>query len=134
MAVVSIHAVTGREVDVPVVFQAVKFTLDQGGFTNLLASGVVITGGTTQLEGMPELAEQILGLPVRRGAPTGVGGLLDVVRSPAYATGVGLVKYGAAKLRAMPQMAPLQVEQSQVVATGGANWGARIGAWFKEVF
>jgi cell division ATPase FtsA len=64
-----------------------------------------------------------------------VGGLLDVVRSPAYATGVGLVKYGAAKLRAMPQMAPLQVEQSQVVATAaGANWGARIGAWFKEVF
>lgn len=116
-------------------FQAVKFTLDQGGFTNLLASGVVITGGTTQLEGMPELAEQILGLPVRRGAPTGVGGLLDVVRSPAYATGVGLVKYGATKLRAMPQMAPLQVEQSQVVATGAsANWGARIGAWFKEVF
>lgn len=116
-------------------FQAVKYTLDQGGFTNLLASGVVITGGTTQLEGMPELAEQILGLPVRRGAPTGVGGLLDVVRSPAYATGVGLVKYGAAKLRAMPAAQPLQVEHSQVVATNGsANWGARIGAWFKEVF
>ncbi len=113
-------------------FQAVLFTLEQGGFMNLLASGVVITGGTTQLDGMPELAEQILGLPVRRAAPTGVGGLLDVVRSPAYATGVGLVKYGAAKLRTAPPA--LVVEQSQVVATGGPNWGARIGAWFKEVF
>ena len=46
-------------------------------------AGVVITGGTTLLDGMPELAEQVLGLPVRRGMPTGVGGLIDVVRSPA---------------------------------------------------
>lgn len=113
-------------------FQAVAYTLEQGGFTNVLASGVVITGGTTQLDGMPELAEQILGLPVRRGVPTGVGGLLDVVRSPAYATGVGLVKYGAGKLRAAPQQ--VVVEQSQVIAAPTANWGQRIGAWFKEVF
>ncbi len=47
---------------------------------------MVITGGTTLLDGMPELAEQVLGLPVRRGAPIGVGGLIDVVRSPAYST------------------------------------------------
>ena len=47
------------------------------------------------LDGMPELAEQVLGLPVRRGAPRGVGGLVDVVKSPMYATGVGLVLYGA---------------------------------------
>lgn len=114
-------------------FQAVLYTLEQGGFLNLLASGVVITGGTTQLEGMPELAEQILGLPVRRATPTGVGGLLDVVRSPAYATGVGLVKYGASKLRTAPPA--LVVETSQVVATAAQpNWSSRIGAWFKEVF
>jgi cell division protein FtsA len=113
-------------------FQAVAYTLEQGGFTNVLASGVVITGGTTQLDGMPELAEQILGLPVRRGVPTGVGGLLDVVRSPAYATGVGLVKYGAGKLRAVPQQ--VVVGEAQLIAAPTANWGQRIGAWFKDVF
>jgi len=47
------------------------------------------------LPGMNELAEEIMGVPVRRGTPRGIGGLVDVVRSPIYATGVGLVVYGA---------------------------------------
>ncbi|MFI5290341.1 MAG: cell division protein FtsA, partial [Polyangia bacterium] len=59
-----------------------------------LASGAVITGGSTILEGTPELAELVLGMPVRRGLPKGVGGLVDVVKTPSYATGVGLVPYG----------------------------------------
>jgi cell division protein FtsA len=46
------------------------------------------------LDHMPELAEEVLGMPVRRGVPHGVGGLVDVVRHPRYATGVGLVRYG----------------------------------------
>ena len=65
------------------------------GFEDLIASGVVITGGTTILEGMPELAEQVFNLPVRRGLPQKIGGLVDVVNSPVYATGVGLVVYGS---------------------------------------
>ena len=68
--------------------------IQRTGYEDLLASGVVITGGATLLRGMPELAEDILGLPVRLGIPTGVGGLVDVVKSPVYATGVGLVLYG----------------------------------------
>ena len=55
----------------------------------------MITGGTTILEGMPEVAEEILALPVRRGIPRGIGGLVDVVRSPKFATSVGLVLHGA---------------------------------------
>jgi len=62
---------------------------------NMLGSGAVITGGATQLAGMAELGEEILGLPVRRGVPKGVGGLAEVVKSPAFSTGVGLVQYGA---------------------------------------
>jgi cell division protein FtsA len=62
---------------------------------DLLASGAVITGGATQLPGMVELGEEILGLPVRLGVPKGVGGLAEVVKTPSYATGVGLVQYGA---------------------------------------
>jgi cell division protein FtsA len=65
------------------------------GFANLLASGIVLTGGSVILEGVPELAEQIFNLPVRRGTPIGIGGLVDLVASPMYATGVGLVLYGS---------------------------------------
>jgi cell division protein FtsA len=65
------------------------------GYADLLASGIVLTGGSALLEGVPELAEQIFNLPVRRGAPVGIGGLTDLVASPMYATGVGLVLYGS---------------------------------------
>ncbi len=65
------------------------------GYKNLLASGVILTGGSAILEGVPELAEQIFNLPVRRGTPIGIGGLVDLVNSPLYATGVGLVLYGS---------------------------------------
>jgi cell division protein FtsA len=64
------------------------------GYGRLIASGVVLTGGSAIMEGMPELAEQIFNLPVRRGTPIGIGGLVDLVNSPMYATGVGLVLYG----------------------------------------
>jgi cell division protein FtsA len=75
-------------------FSLVHQEIQRTGYEDLLASGVVITGGATLLEGMPELAEDILGLPVRLGMPEDLGGLMDVVRSPVYSTGVGLVLYG----------------------------------------
>ncbi|MBS1125725.1 MAG: cell division protein FtsA, partial [Nitrospirae bacterium] len=62
---------------------------------DLIASGVVLTGGTALMEGIQDAAEKYLGMPVRRGAPKNIGGLMDVVNSPIYATGVGLVLYGA---------------------------------------
>jgi cell division protein FtsA len=65
------------------------------GYGNLIASGVVLTGGSVIMEGVPELAEQIFNVPVRRGNPIGIGGLVDLVNSPIYATGVGLVLYGS---------------------------------------
>src|SRR5262244_3252630 len=77
------------------IFQLVQREIQRCGYEDLLATGVVVTGGSTLLAGMPELAEEVLGLPVRRGMPRGIGGLVDVVKSPMYATGVGLVVYGA---------------------------------------
>jgi len=65
------------------------------GYGNLIASGIVLTGGSSIMEGVPELAEQIFNVPVRRGTPIGIGGLVDLVNSPLYATGVGLVLYGS---------------------------------------
>ncbi|WP_298438671.1 cell division protein FtsA [Geobacter sp.] len=77
------------------IFTLVNRELVKSGFEDLIASGVVITGGSTILDGMPELAEQVFNLPVRRGLPQHIGGIVDVVNSPVYATGVGLVVYGS---------------------------------------
>jgi len=77
------------------IFSLVNREIIKSGYEDAIASGVVITGGSTILEGMPELAEQVFNLPVRRGLPTKIGGLVDVVNTPVYATGVGLVVYGS---------------------------------------
>jgi len=77
------------------IFGLVDREIHRAGLNGQVAAGVVVTGGSSILEGVPELAEQIFDLPVRRGLPTGVGGLTDVVASPIFATGVGLVLYGA---------------------------------------
>src|SRR5574341_431376 len=76
------------------IFQLVRREIAKSGYQSSLASGVVMTGGSTLLPGMIEMAEGIFGMPVRLGVPTQVGGLIDVVSSPIYATGVGLVLYG----------------------------------------
>jgi cell division protein FtsA len=65
------------------------------GYEDKLAAGIVLTGGTAILEGTTELAEQTFNMVVRKGYPIGIGGLTDVVKSPRYATGVGLVIYGS---------------------------------------
>jgi len=67
----------------------------RSGCEDYLTAGVVLTGGTAIMDGTTELAEQIFNMPVRRGYPTGIEGLTDVVNSPMYATGVGLVIYGS---------------------------------------
>ncbi len=67
----------------------------KSGYDDFLAAGIVLTGGTAILEGITELAEQIFNMPVRRGYPIGIGGLTDIVNSPMYATGVGLIIYGS---------------------------------------
>lgn len=75
-------------------FALVQKEINRSGFEDLLASGVVLTGGATLLDGMSELAEDNLRLPVRNGVPQGVGGLVDIVKSPVYSTGIGLILYG----------------------------------------
>jgi cell division protein FtsA len=67
----------------------------RSGWDDRLAAGIVLTGGTALLEGITELAERVFNAPVRRGCPQGVVGLSDIVNSPLYATGVGLVVYGS---------------------------------------
>jgi cell division protein FtsA len=75
------------------IFHLVWDEIRRAGYEKSLNSGIVLTGGGAILEGMPEIAEQIFDLPIRRGAPTEVGGLADHVNSPTFATPVGLVLY-----------------------------------------
>lgn len=83
------------EARVEEIFQLIREEIRNTAYEDLLASGVVLTGGTSQLPGIADIAEDVLGLPIRWGVPKKIGGLVDVVRSPCYSTGVGLVQYGA---------------------------------------
>ena len=76
------------------IFSLSQREIKRTDYADLLAAGVVLTGGTASMQGMAELAEQIFNLPVRIGYPQGVGGLVDSVKDPIHATGVGLVLYG----------------------------------------
>lgn len=71
--------------------------IKRSGFFDILAAGVVITGGTARLRGIDTLAEDIFHLPVKIGIPKQIGGLTDIVQDPIYATGVGLILYGFEK-------------------------------------
>ncbi|MDH3451651.1 MAG: cell division protein FtsA, partial [Gammaproteobacteria bacterium] len=72
----------------------VQAELRRSGFEELIAAGVVLTGGSAKMEGVVELAEEVFHMPVRLGMPQHVSGLADVVRNPIYATGVGLLLVG----------------------------------------
>ncbi len=72
----------------------VQAELRRSGFEDLVAGGVVMTGGSSKMEGLIELAEEVFHMPVRLGVPQYVTGLVDVVRNPIYATGVGLLLFG----------------------------------------
>jgi len=72
----------------------VQAELRRSGFEDLAAAGIVLTGGSSRMEGLVDLAEEVFHMPVRLGTPQYVAGLVDVVRNPIYATGVGLLLFG----------------------------------------
>ncbi|MGH1484779.1 MAG: cell division protein FtsA [Cellvibrionaceae bacterium] len=75
-------------------FTLVQAELRRSGYEDLVAAGIVLTGGTSKMEGVIELAEEIFHMPVRLGSPQNIKGLADIVANPIYATGVGLLQYG----------------------------------------
>ena len=79
------------------IFSLLKREIYRAEMEHYVTSGVVVTGGTSLLDGVTDIAESVLGLPARLGKPQGITGLTDVVNNPMYATGVGLVMYGARK-------------------------------------
>ena len=77
------------------IFSILYADLERSGYSNLINAGVILTGGSSELEGITEMAEQIFDVPARVGYPGNILGLVDVVNKPMYATAVGLVLYGA---------------------------------------
>lgn len=107
-------------------FCLVRDELRRSGFEEMIAAGIVLTGGSAKMEGAVELAEEVFHMPVRLGVPQWVVGLSDVVRNPIHATGVGLLIYGKANLDR-----PAASSESGVGLRG--VW-TRMKAWFQGNF
>ncbi|MEX2335115.1 MAG: cell division protein FtsA, partial [Pseudohongiella sp.] len=110
-------------------FTLVKAELQRSGYENLLAAGIVLTGGTSKMEGVIELAEEIFHMPVRIGMPQSVKGLADIVRNPIYSTGVGLLLYGMRQLQQQERSHhPVTVKEPKISIV------ERVKNWLKENF
>tara|TARA_R110002072_G_scaffold90500_3_gene202388 strand:+ start:16478 stop:17713 length:1236 start_codon:yes stop_codon:yes gene_type:complete len=107
-------------------FTLIQSELRRSGFEDVIAAGIVLTGGTSKMEGVVELAEEIFHMPVRLASPQGVSGLADVVNNPMYATGVGLLMYGLKQRTtdSLPMMRP----------GGGDSVIQKIKTWFTGNF
>ena len=81
------------------IFEMIRNKIEQEGLENKINAGVVLTGGTSQLDGLLEVADEIFSTPVRVGRPTGLGGLSDKVNTPDFSTSLGLIKYGLLDMR-----------------------------------
>lgn len=103
--------------------------LIKSGFKNMIAAGVVLTGGTVMIDGMQELAEQIFDLPVRVGKPgEGIGGLTEEVTSPMYATAVGLLLHGAEE-EGLHKVRPFKIRDD----SGFDRILSRMKKWFTDI-
>ena len=107
-------------------FSLIRDELRRSGFEELIAAGVVLTGGSAKMEGAVELAEEVFHMPVRLGVPQFVDGLKDVVRNPIHATGVGLLLFG--------RQALAKGSESGVGRTGMRDMFERMRAWFQGNF
>jgi cell division protein FtsA len=107
-------------------YSLVQSELRRSGFEDLLSSGIVITGGSSAMQGMVELGEEIFHMPVRLGLPRYVGGLADVVKTPRFSTGVGLLLYG---MEQRQRHEAIRVHSSPVNDVLG-----RMKAWFQNNF
>ncbi len=101
----------------------VQAELRRSGFEDLIAAGIVVTGGSSKMEGLVDLAEEIFHMPVRLGVPHIVTGLVDVVRNSIYSTGVGLLQFGYRNTS----------ELSADVVNDGSLW-ERMKSWFQGNF
>jgi cell division protein FtsA len=106
----------------------------RSGLVNQIGSGLVFTGGTCQLEGLIEMAEFIADVPVRRGSPESIGGLTDVVRSPEFATAVGLLIYALDNMTPQEKARLTGVVTDTKISEVMSEWAQRMSERMKEIF
>jgi cell division protein FtsA len=106
-------------------YSLIQQALRDSGYEELLSSGIVLTGGSAVMQGMAELGEEIFHMPVRLGIPRYTGALADVIRSPRYATAVGLLLEGV-----------VQTQRGLIARQGGSirQIGRRMREWFQRNF
>lgn len=107
-------------------FTLVLAELRRSGYEDMIAAGIVLTGGTSKMEGVVELAEEIFHIPVRIGTPQDITGLTDIVRNPIYSTGVGLLQYG------LKQQQPGVIKGNK--QKNAAGFFGRAKDWFQNNF
>jgi len=107
------------------IFSLLKMELFSNGLENNFPAGFILTGGSVVLDGISELAESVFNVPVRIGEPDKIGGLKDIVKNPAYATGVGLVIFGSTSSD--------QKEIKDVQVQGFSKILNRMKQWFKNI-
>jgi len=95
-------------------FTLIRAELSRSGYEGMIGAGIVLTGGTSKIEGAVELAEEIFHMPVRVGAPANIKGL-DIVKNPIHATGVGLLLYGIKQLKEGKPSADGEIESTGVL-------------------
>jgi cell division protein FtsA len=105
-------------------FSLIQAELRRSGFENMIAAGLVMTGGASRIEGAEELAEEIFHMPVRLATPRYVTGLSDVVNNAIHATGVGLLLYGS----------QADSNRNLLAASGGETFFDRVRSWFRGEF
>jgi len=107
------------------IFTLIKREIFRAGMDNVITSGMVLTGGSSLLHGATDIAESVFDVPSRLGTPRGINGLIDVVNNPMYATGVGLVLYGA---RIQPEK-KFRIRDTNIFN----RVMTRMKTWFKDV-
>ena len=107
------------------IFNLINREVYRAGMEEVITSGIVVTGGSSLLEGVVDIAESVFDLPTRIGKPMGIRGLVDVVNNPMYATAVGLVLYGA---RSQPRR-KFRIRDRNIFN----RVMARMKRWFKEI-
>jgi len=104
------------------IFSLILQEVKRSGYDGLLPAGLVISGGTAQLRGLRELGRQVMGMPVRVGGPHDLIGLVDTISTPAYATSVGLLKWGDRQGDALSRQ-----------KRRGPGWGQRLGGFLRSL-
>lgn len=110
------------EARVEEIFHLILKDIQQSGYDELLPAGIVLTGGTALLRGITDVAERVLNVPARVATPKNLVGLVDSLHSPAYATGVGLLRW-----------ASMDHHRYQGRTQSHSEWGRRVGSFFRTL-